>query len=242
MALLSQDIDAEFLKPLKHDGLDVSILIDCDRRRVAGWNVLSESSSYASPFFTFSRLQAAQRTTTRTRRSKAIQACAGKLDSSLINSELKFSDARPSCQPRTRLRRNLLLDFLRRRDSLSVSQPRDIHSMVRFFASQLLHRFWPCQLPTDALLNFLPSYHPATQLPSLTRQDRLLFFSKFGLRTAVRIIRALSRTSYSTARVLTWSSSSRCVPSTGSRGSFDLLEGAAVERAITVLDGAVAHM
>jgi hypothetical protein len=59
MAPLSQDIDAEFLKPLKNDGLDVSILIDCDRRRVAGWNVLSESSSYASPFFTFSRFQAA---------------------------------------------------------------------------------------------------------------------------------------------------------------------------------------
>jgi hypothetical protein len=31
MGPLSQDIDVEFLKPLQNDGLDVSILIDCDR-------------------------------------------------------------------------------------------------------------------------------------------------------------------------------------------------------------------
>ncbi|KAJ7314788.1 hypothetical protein DFH08DRAFT_426930 [Mycena albidolilacea] len=110
----SQDIDAEFLKPLKNDGLDVFILIDCDTRWVAGWTLLSESSSYASPFFTFSQFQAIQRTTTRARRitlptlytlypsgrlislvsfspdfyfqcSKAIQVSAGQIYSSLIN-------------------------------------------------------------------------------------------------------------------------------------------------------------
>lgn len=66
----SQDIDTEFLKPLKNDGLDVFILIDCDTRWVAGWTLLSESSSYASPFFTFSQFQAIQRTTTRARVSR----------------------------------------------------------------------------------------------------------------------------------------------------------------------------